>query len=282
MKRNSTVLLILFFVFGITTLIGQIPNNGFENWANDEDDQFNPVGWMTTNDDPYICATQYTPAYAGNYSLKLSTVDYGFAAIAGIAQVEFPFTERPNSLDFCIKTNVIPGDEVYVTCGLFIGDTIIAGPGDCTFVIDTTINEFTCLSLPITYGFDWYPTSATIMIIAGNSNAQVGTTIIIDEIKFAGTTGIGNTNSVSDNKIENFPNPAREFTYIPLNLSSESDVEVLILDMNGKAVQSIPYQSLQIGKNDLLVNTSQFVNGVYTYTVRSIDFNYFGKMIVCK
>ena len=119
------------------------------------------------------------------------------------------------------------------------------------------------------------------MILAGTNTPQVGTFIVVDEIQFSGTTGINNSFNASEKIVRNFPNPAQNYTYLHVKLSKESDVEVVIMDMNGKLVQSIPYQSLQSGKNDLLVNTSQFANGIYTYSVKSKDFNYFGKMVVC-
>ena len=281
MKKNSTFLVIILLVLSINTINAQIPNNGFEDWATDDDGQYNPVGWTTLNDDPYICATPYTPAYAEIYSMKVTTVDYGFAVVPGAAQAEFPYAQRPATIEFCLKATVMPGDRVYVVVSLYDGDSIIAAPGNCTFSIDTTIENYTCLSYPITYLSNKYPTSGNIMILAGTNTPQVGTFIVVDEIQFSGTTGINNSFNASEKIVRNFPNPAQNYTYLHVKLSKESDVEVVIMDMNGKLVQSIPYQSLQSGKNDLLVNTSQFANGIYTYSVKSKDFNYFGKMVVC-
>lgn len=265
----------------LISLKAQIPNNGFENWLVDGNNN-NPVNWTTTNSDPYVSVTPYTPAYAGSFSMKVTTFDAGIVTVTGLAAIEFPYTQRPLEINACIKTTVMPGDKVYFILSLWEGDSIIASPTNCSFSIDTTISNFTCLSFPITYLSNLNPDSASIIIIAGSDSAQLGTEIIVDELSFNLTTAIDQTIATTNNNTVNYPNPAGNFTYIPVNLFNESDVEVLIWDIKGNLVQSYPFQYLKVGKHELLVNTSQLTNGIYPYSVRGKDFTVYGKMVICK
>jgi hypothetical protein len=281
MKRFYAILVINSFVFFLISLTAQIPNSGFEEWVVDGNNN-NPVDWSTTNHDPIVCVTPYTPAYAGNYSMRVSTYDADIMIIPGVASVEFPHVQRPSELSACIKTTVMPGDIVYLIIAFYQGDSIVALPTDCTFSIDTTISEFTCLTFPITYQSSLYPDSASIIIIAGSESAQLGTEIIVDELSFNDATSIDQTIAISKPVAENFPNPAKNFTYIPVNLNRPSDLEILIWDVKGTMVQFQSIQKLQDGEHELLVNTSQLTNGIYLYSVRGEDIFLHSKMVICK
>jgi len=143
MKRLYTFLAINVLMIFLISLRAQIPNGGFENWVADGNDN-NPIDWSTTNGDPFVSVTPYTPAYAGSFSMKVSTFSAGFLTVSGVASIEFPYTQRPSEINACIKTTVMPGDKVYLIISMFHEDVIIASPTNCSFSIDTTISNFTC------------------------------------------------------------------------------------------------------------------------------------------
>jgi hypothetical protein len=281
MKKIYTILAISSFVFFLISLNAQIPNSGFEEWVVDGNNN-NPVDWSTTNHDPIVSVTPYTPAYAGDYSMRVSTYDAEILIITGVASVDFPHAQRPSELNACIKTAVMPGDKVYLIVAFYQGDSIVALPTDCTFSIDTTISEFTCLTFPITYQSILNPDSASIIIIAGSESAQLGTEIIVDELSFNVATTIDHRTAISKPVAENFPNPAENFTYIPVNLVQPSDLELLIWDLKGTMVHSQSIQKLPVGEHELLVNTSQLTSGIYLYSVRGEDIFLHSKMVICK
>ena len=76
MNRICSVLAIKLCMLLQISLVAQIPNGGFEDWVADGSNN-NPVDWETTNKDPILSVTPYTPAYAGNFSVKVSTYDAG-------------------------------------------------------------------------------------------------------------------------------------------------------------------------------------------------------------
>jgi len=281
MKKLHTILASSLLMMSLISGNAQVPNGGFENWVSDGTDN-NPVDWETTNSDPFVCVTPYTPAYAGNYSMRVSAFDAGFMTVPGAASIEFPYTQRPSLVKACIKATVMPGDKVFLIVSLFQGDSIIAAPTNGTFVIDTTISEFTCLSFPITYLSNLTPDHANIMVLAGITTAQLGTEIIVDELSFDLSPVLDKPMLKANTSKANYPNPAGNFTYIPIDLLNESDVDVLLWNSNGNLVQSSPFHCLKEGKQELLVNTSQLTNGMYPYLVVGEDFTISGKIEICK
>jgi hypothetical protein len=282
MKLKYVFLALFFYIFNISTNKAQIPNSGFENWQVDGNNDNNPVGWSTTNSDPEQSVSPYTPAYAGSFSMKVETFNPGIMIVPGVAEITFAFNQRPSVFNICLKTNIAAGDKVYIIVSLFNGDSIVASPDSCSFVIDSTISDFTCFSYPIVYQSPLNPDSANILIVAGSMAAQVGTEIIVDELSFGGTSGLCQIDEITDRSLKNYPNPAGDYTHIPFVLENDSDIELSVWDASGSLVKSYSYRSLKAGKQDLLVNTSMYSNGIYSYSIKGKEILFHGKLIVSK
>ncbi len=281
MKKITLFVCLTIFFFSTSNMIAQIPNGTFESWAVDIYGDNNPVSWTTTNSDPDISVTPYSPAYAGTYSMKVSTFDPGFMAIPGVAEVSFPYSQRPTHINACFKATILPGDHAYIIVALYQGDSIVAAPGDCSFVIDTTNSTFTCMSFPITYQSALVPDSAYIMVIAGSSLAQLGTNIIVDNLTFSLPASIA-TYSNSQNIITNYPNPTSSETYLDLNLITKNNIIISVWDAKGSLVNTIDLGTIASGKQQITLNTNTLENGIYTYNVKGQDISYYGKLIVNK
>lgn len=281
MKKTTLFTFLIVCFLSTTNLISQIPNGTFESWAVDIYGDNNPVSWTTTNSDPDISVTPYTPAYAGTYSMKVSTFDPGFMAIPGVAEISFPYSQRPTHINACIKANILSGDKAYIIVALYQGDSIVAAPGDCSFVIDTTISSFTCLSFPITYQSALIPDSAYIMVVAGSSLAQLGTNIIVDNLSFSLPADIATYNNIQ-NKITNYPNPTSSETYIDLSLNSKTNIVISIWDTKGALVKTIDLGTVASGKQRITLNTNTLENGIYSYNLKGEDISFYGKLIVNK
>jgi len=272
----------IFFAFEIVT--AQIPNGGFENWTTDEFGNLNPVAWETTNDNPDISVEPYVPANQGNYSMRVKAFDPGIFPIGGIAITEFPYTQRPSFFSGWIKTNVMPGDAVYVIVSLWKGDSIIASPDSCTFVIDSTINEYTYFSYGLSYQSALIPDSANIMVIAGKSGyITVGTEIILDELAFSTVAGF------EENRTEEtafagpaYPNPASGRIFIPLTLNQGTRVDVDVYNSAGTRLRTINFGSREPGHHTLELSVEDFANGLYTYRLTGVGFQQAGKFTVSK
>ena len=270
--------------FTSTSAHAQIPNSGFENWTTDGDGNINPEGWETSNSNPYVSVDQYTPAYRGNYSMEVKAFDPGFAAVGGVAMLAFPISNRPTQFSACIKSTVLPGDAVYIICSLWQGDSLVSSPLFCSFVMDSTIDQFTCFTFPLAYLSSLIPDSANIMVVAGMSgNTHVGTKIIVDEISFGTATGLSET-VVPPTAVlgKNFPNPSIHSTVVPFALTRSSEVTVTLFDSRGRIVTKNYHGLMAKGEHSVRLSIDNVPAGMYYYTVSGDGFALSRKFVVIK
>lgn len=76
----------------------------------------------------------------------------------------------------------------------------------------------------------------------------------------AGLTSISGENL--ENLVSIFPNPAKNYARVSLNLPSQSKVELSLLDVSGKFLSSSSFESLD-GSNNLDLNTANYNSGIY-------------------
>ncbi|GDX53241.1 hypothetical protein LBMAG27_22880 [Bacteroidota bacterium] len=259
--------LLLFSVLcliSIFNLKAQVPNNGFETWENDVDGNWNPKFWTTSNSTPDTSVRPYTPAYAGNFSMQVSSTDLGVAVIPGMAYINYLSHQRPTQMTICMKSTVATGDQILVYYSSWRNDTMIAAVGNCSFHIDSTMSQFHCLTFPITHTNALIPDTAQVMIIAGNlSSAQAGTSVIVDEITLSGNDN-GISETLNDNSVEFFPNPAIDHLNIESKLSS----------MNGISIMDILGREVYYSKSELKtqsISLQCFPSGIYFIKVQMKD-----------
>lgn len=257
MKINLRLSFMAMLLISMTAF-GQIPNNGFENWTDDGSDN-NPDFWITSNSDPFVCVSPYSPAYAGNFSMKVGTFSPGFGILPGIAELDFNYSQRPNFLKACIKTNIAPGDKVILMVSMFQGDSIVASPLFCSFNVDTNINEFTCMYFPISYLSSLIPDSVNITIAAGMGNTQMGTYIIVDELSFEDALDLAEMEKNPLTQL--FPNPFTD----KLTITSEITDKIELINLRGEVI-SVPV-AVHEGYSDL--DTSKLPEGIYVVHVSS-------------
>ncbi len=250
----------------------QVPNNGFETWENDVDGNWNPKFWTTSNSTPDTSVRPYTPAYAGNYSMQVSSLPVGGGfVIPGMAYINYTSHQRPTQMSICMRSTVANSDQILVYYSSWRNDTMIAAVGNCTFHIDSTMGSFHCLTFPITYTRDvMIPDTAQVMILAGYlSSAQAGTSVIVDEIILSGDDN-GIIEIENNNSVELFPNPANEQLSIFSKKSAMNAIE--IFDVTGRLVYSeeTKFKS-SAGLSEESVSLKSFSSGIYFIKVQLED-----------
>lgn len=101
------------------------------------------------------------------------------------------------------------------------------------------------------------------------------TTLLKSDVGFIGVEE--NNNAVSMNI---YPNPSNDFSYIDLNLTSASKVNVTITNLVGQEVFNKAYGQLSSGNHKLTVNVNDLNSGIYFFTVQSGSERITKKMIV--
>src|SRR5262245_58179861 len=115
MKTNYYFTFFVFLLLSASTTTAQlVPNSGFETWLTDGDQNVNPESWETSNAYPLVSADQFTPAYSGNFSMRVKAFNNGLFNMGGLASTQFPFTQRPTHLRVCLRATIMPGDTVLI------------------------------------------------------------------------------------------------------------------------------------------------------------------------
>lgn len=240
--------------------------------------------WNTTNNltlDNWVMAgdsvTQTTDAYAGQYAVSISTFDVGSGMSSpsyitngyftqnGPPMGGFPFTNPIDTLEFHYKFFAGANDTA-----LFLA--IFTGPnaGDTAYVVDALLpaTSYTTRVLPFALWFT--PDSVAITIGSDvnnpNTTAQVGNTLIIDELEFRSQplmTSVPISWNVNT-RFTLYPNPNDGQFIVE---APNGFTEILVSDAAGRLVYSENNESNSVTRREL--NIAAFGSGVYFVTVKN-------------
>ncbi len=122
---------------------------------------------------------------------------------------------------------------------------------------------------------------------------SVSYTYVLADISYANEETIHKDKAISitipENNIpeefalsNNYPNPFNPRTAISFQLSADSDVELLVIDMNGKRVASLINDNMSAGYYEVNWDASGFNSGIYFYRLLVGDFVDTKKMVFMK
>lgn len=301
MKKIIIKTAILFFsIFKISAQ----PNGGFENWSPFSGIE-NPDDWGTLNiltfapgGNPQSAFKASTiDKHSGNYALKIKTVYFnnkpnyyaikdsmgmvftGRVELSPVAiKYGFPYTQRPEKLEFWAKYNPIgmdnAGAQVYLRkWDGSKNDTIAFGE-----IVLTETLPYTNFQLNLTYYSSDSPDSAIIAFASSlpTTNIRVGSTLFLDDVAFVGTVGIDKQQNTSDS-FKILLNPANDNVII--YTQREDAFCVKIFDVSGKNVGTYKFENY-----NAFINTSFFASGNYFFEIYKKNNNVLnsGKFYVAK
>jgi hypothetical protein len=283
-------LLLISLWMGLTPIMFAQPNGGFENWIT-EFTYESPEDWQTMN----ILSLTNPPnplsafkaigidRHSGNYALKIKSVYVNNNPANGMVddtmgmvfkgkiilspisyRQGFPYTERPEKLQFYSKYNPVGNDTASAAVVLKRWNgTTIDTVGAAKINIPST-PQYTLFEINIDYRTGDLPDSALIVFFSSRDSltARVGSTLFVDDVAFTTNVGINNPAPVSFLS-RTFPNPAREEITIQTQL--QEAFKVYITDVSGKTIGNY-----YIEKPDTKINTRMFSEGTYFYEIRTI------------
>ena len=282
MKTKLITLSAFIFVL-VSFAHAQIPNPGFENWYNSPNG-FDPVGWGTSNANPFVSVMQATPGYQGNYAVKVKTWETGIFVVPGTCQSDaFNFSSRPTTLSGFVKCTVIPGDSVSITITVTNGGIAGTAVGAARKVFSASIPAFTSFDLPIDYGSSSATDTIYIDIIAGSLQPSLGTEIIVDALSLTPATGIGKIKDPFLAMIgQNYPNPVKDHTVIPVNLMNTGNINIKLFDLLGRELRTVFNEAMTAGEHQVRISVADLPDGIYFYTVQGDNFTVTRKFTVSK
>lgn len=79
---------------------------------------------------------------------------------------------------------------------------------------------------------------------------------------------------------QNYPNAAKTFTYIPVDLPEKTNVNLTIYDVMGRKISQVVNENLAAGSYNFYVDVNKFPKGVYTYRLTTPAYKHAKKMMV--
>ena len=120
------------------------------------------------------------------------------------------------------------------------------------------------------------------MAVAGDEDPFDNNRYIFMEIDKDEITGISDKNakSLSFEVGQNYPNPGKGITRIPVYLPETSELGLTLVNIMGQEILRFDPQKLMMGSHTLTVDTGELAPGVYFYTVSAGELKSTRKMIV--
>ena len=82
--------------------------------------------------------------------------------------------------------------------------------------------------------------------------------------------------------LQNYPNPASQYTVISYTLPSAEPVELKVTDLSGRVISDIPIGLTPAGQHRFTLDVSRFQNGNYFYCVELHDQRMVKKLMVVR
>jgi hypothetical protein len=119
--------------------------------------------------------------------------------------------------------------------------------------------------------------------VAFHHNANDMDVIYFDEVTIVEddlNPGIAEQESVQI--LENYPNPATDFTTISFNIAKAGKVNMQLFDMTGRQINTYQFGQMSSGLNRIEISTSALSSGIYFYSITLDDQSSMSKKLVVR
>lgn len=272
---EKQLLFILLFI--LQRSFAQIPNQGFEYWSGGSPDE-----WQTTNIPivpPSIIID--SDAYSGTSSVKGIVVSDShnhpfqpYLGIYGSGAQGFVITQPYLHVNGWYKLYLKPNDRFVANVRLY--DSNQNPVADGKLVIESSVDTWSPFNMNINYYGPAIPVSCSLFFTITDSgllsSGQTGSYFILDDLSMSGSFNSDPINNEDDVSV--FPNPAHSEFHVN-NMLEEKHFLYYLYDVTGKVV----IENKSPVTNEI-VNTENFLPGVYILNVFSDDKNIRKKIVV--
>jgi hypothetical protein len=284
MKTLVPVLLLALAVMVPSLTQAQIPNPGFETWANGL-----PAGWLTTNISPLaVPVTQTATAHTGSAALNGTVVSLlGTTSYPPFVWSEFPVAQRYATFSGWYSFTAVGGDSLFGWLVMYKSSSPI---GYAFFNNKTTRASYTQFNVAIGYFASGVPDSCAMYFgitgsAANNDTIHVGSKFNLDDLSLSGTAagvalqpGQPLTYALS----QNFPNPFNPSTLISYQTAGAGYVRLTVYDILGREVATLVDGVQEPGTHEVRFDAGTLSSGMYVYRLRTTGYVQQRKMILQK
>lgn len=283
MKKNL-LLISLVLVLSSASLFSQIPNAGFENWANND-----PVGWFTL-DILGDAVSQSSDSHSGSSAAKMQILDFFSSSLPPfLFSGNFSVSEKPGSLTGYFKFLPTDTKENFGAVIILYQSGTPVGSGG--WETGQTTSTYTQFIAPIEYfPPDAVPDSALIEFFVEDTSEAgtggIGSYALIDDLAFGGFVGVKEiANSrvpTSYELMQNYPNPFNPSTKIEYTIPEESFVQLKVYNLIGQEVATLVNRHQKAGTYRADFNAEGMQSGIYIARLTSNSFTRSVKMTLLK
>lgn len=217
----------------------EVPNNGMEDWTDVTSEE--PDNWFTFN--PLLLqlglapVTKSTMAHAGNFSVRMETLDLGGDTLPGILTngniftgglfTGIPYTDTPSLMTAFYQYAPVGVDTAGVGA-LFVSNGLIVAQAYLSFT--ATTSNWTFAGAPVTL-FN----SPDTLILQVYSGDNPGSVLYLDDLAFAGISMGVSTSTASTMRL--FPQPASDVLHVVRGTVNGDRAVLRIMDHMGRLVR---------------------------------------------
>jgi hypothetical protein len=265
----------------------QIPNPGFESWTDmgnyDVPDAWANLNSLTTTMSMYTCE-KGTPGSPGSSYMKLTSKTVtGLGVVPGIAvcgQLDVLSQEPMSGIAFAERPASFGGKWQHMIWGSSQGSievtltrwNNVSMQREVIGVAQQTLSgmamSWANFSIDFVYQSDAFPDSCMIVMNASGSNPSNNDYLWVDNLSFAGGTVAVENVRTTESSIIVFPNPASEFVQVAFTGVNGKNINIQLLQLDGKIVSDSPVTSLP-DKGVWRIDTENLVSGLYYLNIIS-------------
>lgn len=294
---KKIVLSIIVAFIANSSLLAQIPNNGFENWTT-VGSYSNPDGWATLNDmtamSSVYTATKGTPGNVGASYLKLTSKTVGASVVNGIAvsgtlntttmqpTAGFPYTGQPVSLTGKWQHMIMGSSQgsISVTLTKWNSTThqrdIVASANQTLSGMAMSWASFT---INLNYMMSMAPDSCMIVMKASGSSPTNNDYLWLDNLAFSGSVAGLNENNSPVQALSIYPNPIQDKINVSFNIQNEKTVTLKVTDIDGKLIHTQDLGQIK-GYINQSIDASKFPKGIYFINISSETISETRKIVI--
>jgi len=195
------------------------------------------------------------------------------------------YNSPANSSDISYSISLDSSSNVYVTGGSFLGLSY-----DCTTIkydssgVQKWIQHYNSPDNETDYGYS-VATDDKGNVYVGGGSVRSGVNYDYLTIRYSQSTGIIQSSISIPEKFslsQNYPNPFNPFTTIKFQISKTSHVNILVLDILGREIETIANERMNPGTYEVHFDGSRLASGAYFYKLEADDYSEIRKMIMTK
>jgi len=281
----------LLFILLVSFSFAQIPNHGFENWAEEI-----PNDWLTSNvPGSFEPITKSETSHSGSYAVKgevLSFLDASLPPWLSTDATYFAISQNYTRMTGYYQFSNNGEDALWAEVVFFDAQLMLVAAGIAEFGETSAAYTQFIVNMDYTLGSGQPATQAIIWFtIFPSTESQTdsltaGSYFLIDDLEFDMVSNISEGNfgdsPRSYHLTQNYPNPFNPSTKIKYSLPKPENVKIEVYNTIGQKIKTLLNKQMPAGYHEVIFTAENLPSDVYFYRIIAGDFQDVKKMVLLR